>query len=91
MTTDEYVDRTSELIAESGISITSRDRMTTNDGLTLTVLTFEVGNEDFQFKAARMIYVSDGLAYNIIYFAPADLFADLEPFIEYSFESFTLE
>jgi hypothetical protein len=91
ITTDEYVDTLTEFYTESGLSLTSREEITTNDGLTLTALTFEPDEETFGFVFKRIIYLHDSLAYNIIYGAPVHFMEDLEPIIEYSFKSFRLE
>ncbi|HUM69781.1 MAG TPA: serine protease [Chloroflexota bacterium] len=91
MTTDEYVDRLIDLYVENEYSFISDETITTDNNLTLTVLTFESAAAGSLYTIRRMIYLNDGLAYNMIYVSPAKLFEDLEPLIEYSFESFRLE
>ncbi len=91
MTTDEYVDRLINLFVENAYSLIGRETMTTNNDLTLTILTFESEASGYPYTIRRMVYLHDGLAYSLTYFAPTELFADLEPIIEYSFNSFELD
>jgi hypothetical protein len=88
MTTEEYVDIIIDSFEGSVITVVSQEEFTTDQGRTATVITADV--QDGLFTAFRLLYVEDGHAFNAVYFVPGDYVADLEPFIQYSFATFTV-
>lgn len=86
---DEYVDWLIDVFVESGFTFQSREELTTKSNLPITTITFESPASGYTIR--YMLYFKDELAYHLTYFSPTMFFEDLEPTIEYSFESFRLE
>ncbi len=89
ITADEYLDITLENIVNQDFDVLRRETIETQDGLKPVFIVLELN--DGAVKMARMVYLFNRVAYNITYLTFGDYFKDLEPMIEHSFKSFSLE
>lgn len=87
-TADEYVDVFLEILKDTA-TVTSRQPFTTEQGATGVLILVDVGNGTF--KGGRLFVLKRGLAYNISYLFPRDVYEDMRPVMEHSFSTLEID
>ena len=89
MTLAEYGDLVISFLEDTvpGFELVSREQVTTGQGQPAEVLTIEALGGFV--KGSRFIYLHENrLAFSASYAAPKDIYEDLIPLIDYSFDTF---